>query len=130
MSRPLKKRLTEKKIWNKLNLLQKELPGAHFTKIESSTINGIPDVHCCYQSCSFWLELKANDSKDYGISRWQMNWHSKHNELGGNAFILLKPRKQKGLKLLRVEGRSVDLVAEGEDNYLTLRLLISRCVSR
>ena len=49
---------------------------------------------------------------------------------GGNAFILLKPLKHKGLKLLRIEGRSVDLVAEGEDNELTLRLMLSRCVSR
>jgi hypothetical protein len=59
-----------------------------------------------------------------------MNWHSKHNDLGGNAFILLKALKHKALKLLRVEGRSVDLVAEGEDTYLTLRLMLSRCVSR
>ena len=117
----------ESKLWERIKNLH--LPG-HIFRIESNTINGIPDVVGLLEGKYFWLELKANDSKDYGISRCQMNWHSKHNELGGNAFILLKPRKEPGLKLLRVEGRSVDLVAEGEDNYLTLRLMLSRCVSR
>jgi len=117
----------ESKLWESIKNLN--LPG-HIFRIESNTINGIPDVVGLLEGKYFWLELKANDSKDYGISRWQINWHSKHNDLGGNAFILLKALKHKALKLLRVEGRSVDLVAEGEDTYLTLRLMLSRCVSR
>ena len=44
----LKKRLSEKKIWNYLNQVQKEHKGAHFTRIESATINGIPDVYCVF----------------------------------------------------------------------------------
>jgi len=117
----------EAKLWQRIKNLN--LPG-HIFRIESNTINGIPDVVGLLEGKYFWLELKSNDLKNYGISRWQMNWHSRHNDLGGNAYILLKPLKHKGLKLLRIEGRSVDLVAEGEDNELTLRLMLSRCVSR
>jgi hypothetical protein len=33
----------ESKLWNELKDLNKNW---HFTRVESSTINGIPDVHC------------------------------------------------------------------------------------
>ena len=87
----VKNKLTEKKIWNHLNLLQKKLPGAHFTKIESSTINGIPDVYCCYQGCSFWLELKAKQGKNLNVSKYQTAWHLKHKGAGGLCYILNWP---------------------------------------
>jgi len=85
------KRLTEKKIWNYLNLYQKDKSEAHFTKIESSTINGIPDVHCCYVGVSFWLELKANQAKNLNISKYQISWHLNYREAGGAAYILNWP---------------------------------------
>ena len=115
----------EAKLWDRIKKL--DLKG-HIFRIESNTINGIPDVAGLLNKKYFWLELKANDSKNYGISRWQMNWHTEHNRLGGNAYILLKALKHKGLKLLRIESRSVKLVAEGEDNEPSLRLMVSRCV--
>ena len=115
----------EAKLWDRIKKL--DLKG-HIFRIESNTINGIPDVAGLLNNKYFWLELKANDSKNYGISRWQMNWHTEHNQLGGNAYILLKALKHKGLKLLRIEARSLSLVAEGEDNEQTLRLMVSRCV--
>ena len=97
------KRLTEKKIWNKLNLFQKEHDKAHFMRIESSTINGIPDVYCAYQGYSFWLELKANQDKNHGVSKYQMVWHLKHRRAGGNCFILNQPLVDRVPKLLAVE---------------------------
>ena len=115
----------EAKLWDRIKKL--DLKG-HIFRIESNTINGIPDVAGLLNKKYFWLELKANDSKNYGISRWQMNWHTEHNRLGGNAYILLKALKHKGLKLLRIKKRSVKLVAEGEDNEPSLRLMVSRCV--
>ena len=113
MSRLLKKRLTEKKIWNKLNLLQKELPGAHFTKIESSTINGIPDVHCCYQSCSFWLELKANQGKNLNVSKYQIAWHLKYKGAGGLSYILNWPLTHVPPKLYEIREPGVPVPATG-----------------
>ena len=117
----------ESKLWKRIKNLNIK---GYFFRVESNTINGIPDVYILYKGRSIWLELKSNDLKNYGISKWQINWHSIHNAFGGNAFILLKALKHRGLKLLRIESRSVSLVAEGEDNEATLRLMLSRCVSR
>jgi hypothetical protein len=43
----------ESKLWNELKDLNKNW---HFTRVESSTINGIPDVHCVINKQIFWLE--------------------------------------------------------------------------
>jgi hypothetical protein len=58
----------ESKLWNELKNLNKNW---HFTRVESSTINGIPDVHCVVNKQIFWLELKANTHKNLGMSKWQ-----------------------------------------------------------
>ena len=43
-------------------LLKKHLKDVHFTRIESHTENGIPDVNACYNGKDIWVELKANNS--------------------------------------------------------------------
>ena len=80
------------------------------TRIESGlTLNGIPDLYVVYhsklinKSISFWLELKANNSKNCNVSKYQFNWILKHNKAGGVAYILNKPLKERGLKLYSVE---------------------------
>ena len=103
------KRLSEKKIWNKLNLFQKEHKEAYFCKIESPTMNGIPDVHCVFKSYIFWLELKANPGKNYGVSKYQIVWHLKYKRAGGNVFILNQPFVDRAPKLLAVEEPGVVL---------------------
>ncbi len=84
------------------------------TRIESGlTLNGIPDLYVVYhsklinKSISFWLELKANNSKNCNVSKYQFNWILKHSKAGGVAYILNKPLKERGLKLYRVEPCSV-----------------------
>jgi len=115
----------ESKLWKRLKNLNLN---AHIFRVESNTINGIPDVHCTIKGKSFWLELKSNDLKNYGISKWQINWHIEYQKHGGRTFILASGVKQRGLKLLRVKGSgAVELVAKGEDNELSLRLMLSRC---
>ncbi len=103
------KRLSEKKIWNKLNLFQKEHKEAYFCKIESPTMNGIPDVHCVFKGYIFWLELKANPGKNYGVSKYQIVWHLKYRRAGGNVFILNQPFVDRAPKLLAVEEPGVVL---------------------
>jgi len=80
------------------------------TRIESGfTLQGIPDLYVVYNSklinkpVCFWLELKANNLKNCNVSKYQFNWILKHNKLGGVAYILNRPVKQRGLKLYRVE---------------------------
>ena len=79
-------------------------------RIESGfTLQGIPDLYVVYNSklinkpVCFWLELKANNLKNCNVSKYQFNWILKHNKLGGVAYILNRPVKQRGLKLYRVD---------------------------
>jgi hypothetical protein len=45
----------EAKLWQKV---KKGLTDCFLTRIESSTINGIPDIHAVHQQEVFWIELK------------------------------------------------------------------------
>jgi Holliday junction resolvase len=76
----------ETRLWHELKDLDKNW---HFTRIESSTVNGIPDVHCVVNRQVFWIELKANASKNCGLSKYQINWHIKYLKAGGAAYILI-----------------------------------------
>ena len=100
----------ESRLWDLLKQLPKTF---YFQRIESNTGNGIPDVYCMYEGRSFWLELKADDSKNRGLSKWQINWHIKYKRAGGKVFILNRPLLDKGLELLAVnrDSRLVDLVS-------------------
>ena len=89
----------ESKLWNELKDLNKNW---HFTRVESSTINGIPDVHCVVNKQIFWLELKANTHKNLGMSKWQINWHIKYQKAGGKVFILNRPLLQSDYEIWSV----------------------------
>jgi hypothetical protein len=88
---------------NLYNLIKSTVKNAHFTRIESNTINGIPDLHCAYYGYTFWLELKANNIKNCNLSKYQINWILKHQRHGGKVFILNKTATQSGLKLYTLE---------------------------
>ena len=96
--------VNESQLWKKINSLQKTQKLWHFTRIESATIRGIPDLNCLINGCEFWLELKSKESKNLGLSNYQINWHIKHQKCGGQVFILLPSTKQRGFKLFRVVG--------------------------
>lgn len=104
----------ETKLWNRIKKIKEN---ANFTRVESNTSNGIPDVHCVLNNRVFWLELKANDLKNRGISKWQINWHIKYQRAGGKVYILNSPLKQRALEILVVnrDSRCVDLVATSSD---------------
>ena len=84
---------------NLYNLIKTTIKNAHFTRIESYTLNGIPDLYCAYKGHTFWLELKANNIKNCNLSKYQINWILKHQRHGGKIFILNKTLEQRGLKL-------------------------------
>ena len=117
----------ESKLWKRIKDLHLN---AHIFRIESNTINGIPDVYCTIKGKSFWLELKSNDLKNYGISKWQINWHIEHQKHGGNSFFLASGVKHRGLQLLKVKAPgAVKLVARSSDNATSLRKLLNSCAS-
>lgn len=101
---------SEAKLW----VLVKNLNKNHyFERIESSTSRGIPDVHAVMNGNMFWLELKSNNSKNWGVSKWQINWHVEYQKAGGKCFILVRPLKERHLELLAVnrDSRALDLVS-------------------
>tara|TARA_R110000751_G_scaffold5702_2_gene25657 strand:+ start:590 stop:1018 length:429 start_codon:yes stop_codon:yes gene_type:complete len=97
----------ESKLWKKISLLQKGRKDWHLTRIESSTINGIPDVYGCIEGRSFWLELKATDAKNCGLSKFQVNWHLNHQQAGGTVRILNAHASQTELELLEIRASGV-----------------------
>jgi len=118
----MKKR--ESLLWAKIRKLK--LIGQIF-RIESNTINGIPDVYYICDGKSIWVELKSNEVKNLGLSKYQINWHLDHQVHGGKSFILQETLSQGLLKLYRVrETRRVELLAEGEVSSATLLLLFDR----
>ncbi len=84
---------------NLYNLIKTTIKNAHFTRIESYTLNGIPDLYCAYKGRTFWLELKANNINNCNLSKYQINWILKHQRHGGIVYILNKTIKQGHLKL-------------------------------
>jgi len=94
--------MKESSIWKKLNQLQKVNKRWHLTRIESLTIQGIPDVHCLINGQSFWLELKSKKGKNLGLSNYQINWHIKHILSGGKVFILVPSTLEQGFEILKI----------------------------
>ena len=92
---------------NLYTLIKKTIKNAHFTRIESNTLNGIPDLHCAYKGQVFWIELKANDIKNCNLSKYQINWILKYQRQGGVVYILNKSIKQRVLKLYRLSSCAV-----------------------
>jgi len=115
----------ESKLWNELKNLNKNW---HFTRVESSTLNGIPDVHCVVNKQVFWLELKANASKNLNMSKWQINWHIKYQRAGGKVFILNRPLLESDYEIWRVsrEARVPKHVSSATNLGLLMELLASR----
>jgi len=85
---------SESNLWKRIKLLK--LKGQLF-RIESSTINGIPDVYWLINNKSIWIELKSNDVKNIGLSKYQINWHLTHYKNGGQSFILRENLSQRAL---------------------------------
>ena len=86
---------SEKNLWKRIKKLN--LKGQIF-RIESNTINGIPDVYWLINAKSIWIELKSNDVKNLGLSKYQINWHLAHFKNGGQSFILREALSQREVK--------------------------------
>ena len=86
----------ESLLWQKL---KKGCPKIFFTRIESSTINGIPDVHAVCNNKVFWVELKSDYVSYPKLSKWQIVWINKYIKAGGKVFILVEDLLERVLKL-------------------------------
>ena len=89
---------SESNLWKKV---KKGLTESFLTRIESSTINGIPDVHAVHQKGIYWLELKSDELSYPKLNKWQIVWINKYIKAGGNVFILKETLSERCLKLYK-----------------------------
>ena len=82
---------SESLLWQRIKKLK--LKGQIF-RIESNTINGIPDVYWLINGKSIWIELKSNEVKNLGLSKYQINWHLDHFQNKGTSVILRETLSQ------------------------------------
>ena len=114
----------EGNLWKRIKKLK--LKGQIF-RIESNTINGIPDIFYLVNGKSIWIELKSNAVKNCGLSKYQINWHLKHFQNRGTSFILREDLSQRAPKNLQIfvvrEPRELVLVRENLDLAQSFKIL-------
>ena len=80
----------ETRFWKKL---KEVTPRIHWTRIESTSSPGVPDLHGVFKnemgdSVMFWAELKCTRVKKISITPKQIAWNYSYNLAGGNNFIM------------------------------------------
>ena len=95
---------SESLLWQRIKKLK--LKGQIF-RIESNTINGIPDVYWLINGKSIWIELKSNEVKNLGLSKYQINWHLNFQQAGGTVRILNVGTSESRLELLEIRESGV-----------------------
>ena len=95
----------ESLLWNRV---KKDLTDCFLTRIESSTINGIPDIHGAHKYGVFWIELKSDELSYPALNKWQIVWINKYIKAGGVVFILGETPSENCLKLYRPVSRFTD----------------------
>ena len=88
----------ESLLWQKV---KKGLSECFLTRIESSTINGIPDIHGVHKQGVFWMELKSDEADYPKLNKWQIVWINRYIKAGGVVFILKETPSQRLLELYR-----------------------------
>ena len=92
----MKKR--ESKLWQRI---KKHITKPHLIRVESNTINGIPDINGCWKGKEFWMELKSDKVGYPKLSKWQISWINKRIKHGGIVIICNETLLEKSLKLYR-----------------------------
>ena len=88
----------ETRLWQKI---KKGLTDCFLTRVESSTINGIPDIHAVMSNEVFWLELKSDSLSYPKLNKWQIVWINKYILAGGKVIIFKETPLKRLLKLYR-----------------------------
>ena len=88
----------ESLLWQKV---KKNFSQCFLTRIESSTINGIPDIHGVSGGKVFWIELKSDEANYPKLNKWQIVWINRYIKAGGVVFILEETPSKRSLKLYR-----------------------------
>tara|TARA_Y100000592_G_scaffold23530_1_gene36559 strand:- start:20 stop:439 length:420 start_codon:yes stop_codon:yes gene_type:complete len=86
----------ESKLWQ---MVKKNIPDVHWTRLESWAMPGVPDVYGIQDGISVFVELKVTKSNKINLSPFQKNWLYNHYLQGGRSFILLQHLGERALYL-------------------------------
>ena len=100
----------ESRLWK---ALRDGVTDVHWTRIESWSSPGVPDVNCCASFGEFWIELKVTKSNRIALAPHQIAWHFKRSRYGGRSYILTREAARDPLYLF--SGR---FVRELSDNKI------------
>ncbi len=92
----MKKR--ESKLWQRI---KKHITKPHLIRVESNTVNGIPDINGCWSGKEFWMELKSDKVGYPKLSKWQISWINKRIKHGGIVIICNETLSKRSLELYR-----------------------------
>lgn len=89
----------ETRFWKKLKEIT---PKVHWTRIESFSSPGIPDLHGVFRGkdgypVSVFVELKCTKLKKVALTPKQISWNYSYNEAGGLNFILVETLPNRAL---------------------------------
>ena len=88
----------EKLLWQRV---KKGLTDCYLTRIETTTINGVPDVHGVHKSGIFWIELKSDSANYPKLNKWQIVWINKYIKQWYQRRVLKETLSKRSLKLYR-----------------------------
>ena len=83
---------------NLYNQLKNNTKSVIWTRIETSTGLGVPDLFGFYRR-GFWLELKQIINNKLNFSAHQIAWINRHYSAGCPVFVLARDPLTKGAKL-------------------------------
>ena len=85
-------------LWQRI---KKNCRKAHLIRVESNTINGIPDINGCWSGKEFWMELKSDKVGYPKLSKWQIAWINKRIKHRGIVIICNETLSKRALQLYR-----------------------------
>lgn len=77
--------MREQDLWRKEHIIWST--HAHCTRIENTSVFGVPDVHVQCDELSFWIENKIIKNHTFIIRPAQLAWISKQLSYGGTVYI-------------------------------------------
>jgi len=77
----------ESRLWK---VLRDGITDIHWTRIESWSSPGVPDVNGCAEFGEFWIELKIIKNNRVLLSPHQIAWLLTRSRHGGRSFVLAR----------------------------------------
>ena len=109
--------MKESAFWNSL---RKSWKGKGlFQRVENTTSSGVPDLFCCVQGKSFWIELKSHGKNgNIKLKGYQKAWRDNLIKHGGTHFTITRD-----LKGIHVETKGEIKYIDGNEKHKNNKLL-------